>query len=148
MKVLLGLAAIFPAIVFATPYQYVIFNYDIAAAGNTLSTAQCQKVLQTPLYYNIVDKKITYKPNTFYQATNYKRLLVTYLGQYDTLIHGSLDYTITLPGKKAIHEKTYTQFIYDRNKEMIQGSIIIPNLCTANIIGLKQQLNTWPRKKS
>lgn len=149
MKKLLAsvtLLILLPVFGIAEP-QYVTFNYDIKADGGALSDMQCQQLLQAPLYYDIVNDKAIYLPTKYYKIIAYTRRRVTYLNNKLTLFTGSYQYMINFPGVKTHSTKAYLQFLLDSNQKLVRGSLVIPNLCMANFIGVEQNLTQWTHAK-
>lgn len=126
------------------PPEFIQFFYNVHSNGHHMTDKECQILLRSPNEYNIVDDKPVYRqtPESGYKVLNYKRLSTTFINKNTRLFYGSS--TIKIKGKETV--TSYSNFLLSINSQTIRGSYTIPKYCTANIIGLRQGLNSWNHK--
>ena len=124
--------------------RYITTFYDVQSISKQFSNAQCRKLFSKTLHYTIKNDKVTYHDShALLKHMNYKRLNVTFLSKNKRLFVGkdTLQLRNSASNSHPIHE--YLSFVLDLKRFMIQGSYYIPHMCKGNIIGVKEQLNTW-----
>lgn len=122
----------------APNHRYMTSYYAIETdKSDQITTAECQKILQQPVHYNIINDKPVYRKDkdSLYKILDYKRLITTEINDHQTLYTGELNVELIVQGQ-PVKTTEMVSFINDSQQKLIRGHMRIPGYCLASLLGV------------
>ena len=125
---------------------FITITIDVAK-DSPIDPLELKKDLEKPIYYTTKEDKVYYQNTPHQKNRHYTRLATTRLDSDQQLFLGKTEYDFITEGK-AIPIVCYDYFVLDQQTKMIRGGEHAPGFYTAQIIGLDQNVNGWPRPEN